>query len=197
VPIVPGASDVFYRFLVPNDQTTIKTLYIFVEISVDSSHLAQTIRLNFPDDRHQFHESLLDATSQIPLGQQIGPIRQHLRIEAGSNGESSEIEPTKLALVSTIQFVSALQKLKEDLSSKYTNGSQETRLWTGKYSPIIPRSKPLSPGEILGCTAPRLSDVDAIMCVPSFHFKSGSDPWFSLFQIFRRWQIPPGVHHDR
>lgn len=33
-----------------------------------------------------------------------------------------------------------------------------------KYEVIIPQSKPLSPGEILGCTSPRLKPgTDAIM----------------------------------
>jgi 2-(3-amino-3-carboxypropyl)histidine synthase len=93
--------------------------------------------------------------------------------------------PTKLALVSTIQFVAALQRLKEDLSMTspgdlsppvnllgseassdvFGDPPESTRsaFWTGKYEVTIPRSKPLSPGEILGCTAPRLEDVDALM----------------------------------
>lgn len=31
------------------------------------------------------------------------------------------------------------------------------------YNISVPQCKPLSPGEILGCTAPKLTDVDAIM----------------------------------
>jgi diphthamide synthase subunit DPH2 len=36
---------------------------------------------------------------------------------------------------------------------------------TGLYDATIPRSKPLSPGEILGCTAPKLGNVDAVLFV--------------------------------
>ena len=36
---------------VPIDTTTIKTLYIFVEVSIDTKHLVDTIRLNIPDNR--------------------------------------------------------------------------------------------------------------------------------------------------
>jgi 2-(3-amino-3-carboxypropyl)histidine synthase len=159
------------------DQTTIKTLYIFVEIAIDSSHLAQTIRFNFPDDRQVFHEALLDSEesdSKIPIGQQIGPSRNRLRIELGALSEGAPEEkqrcgePTKLALVSTIQFVAALSRLKDDLTTEYANLAdepQQPRLWTGRYDATIPRSKPLSPGEILGCTAPPLNDVDALMFV--------------------------------
>ena len=31
------------------------------------------------------------------------------------------------------------------------------------YKVVLPQSKPLSPGEILGCTSPKLKDVDNIM----------------------------------
>ncbi|RXW25167.1 hypothetical protein EST38_g669 [Candolleomyces aberdarensis] len=181
--------------LVPMDVTTIKTLYVFVEIGIDSVHLVETIRANFPDDRDTFHENLLDSEdtrSQIPAGAAIGP-SSHLRIEDARSSsspnpttESGEVAnakpPTKLALVSTIQFVAALQRLKEDLSSElaeestHPESSQSTkrRTWIGKYDAIIPRSKPLSPGEILGCTAPTLPDVDALIYLGDgrFHLES-------------------------
>ncbi|KAG6880076.1 hypothetical protein C0992_006888 [Termitomyces sp. T32_za158] len=173
--------------LVPIDQTTIKTLYIFVEISIDSPHLAQTVRLNFPSDRQQFHENLLNAEETdrlIPAGTKIGST-SHLRIEGPSSEDAGEgegerpslsYEPTRLALVSTIQFVAALQRLKEDLTGEsfVIDPSSSSKLWSGKYEATIPRSKPLSPGEILGCTAPRLNDVDALIYLGDgrFHLES-------------------------
>ncbi|KAF8211375.1 Diphthamide synthesis [Mycena galopus ATCC 62051] len=189
--------------LVPMDQTSIKTLYIFVEIAIDSLHLTQSVRLNFPDDRQLFHEALLESEasdSKIPAGRQIGPTTTgHLRIEGPTlldgQGSSRSYESTKLALVSTIQFVAALQQLKDDLSSEYEDSSSapqpvgllteaststtaveapKTSFWRGKYDATIPRSKPLSPGEILGCTAPRLGDVDALIYLGDgrFHLES-------------------------
>jgi 2-(3-amino-3-carboxypropyl)histidine synthase len=179
------------------DQTNIKTLYVFVEIAIDTVHLAQTVRLNFPEDRGTFRETLLDSEEvdrELPAGANIGRLR-HLRIEgtstasiASKQGESvdrpTSTEPTRLALVSTIQFVAALQQLKDDLNAEYSGApllgllgdgtpdegsekavvdAQVPKLWTGRYEATIPRSKPLSPGEILGCTAPALGDVDALM----------------------------------
>ena len=179
-----------------------------MEIAIDSSHLNQTIRLNFPSDRSQFREQLLSSEendSQIPAGQKIGSTN-HLRIEAadstpseplnesqnalvGSPTPTASYEPTRLALVSTIQFVAALSRLKDDLTSDFLDPGMpgpagliegttpstpldalETRpakpkFWTTKYEATIPQSKPLSPGEILGCTAPPLKDVDALMYV--------------------------------
>eukprot|EP00041_Stephanoeca_diplocostata_P030050 m.899397 g.899397 ORF g.899397 m.899397 type:complete len:504 (-) comp23680_c1_seq1:328-1839(-) len=52
-----------------------------------------------------------------------------------------------IALVSTIQFLAALQACKTELASEYPI--------------LVPQSKPLSPGEILGCTSPRLNVPDA------------------------------------
>lgn len=200
--------------LVPIDQTSIKTLYIFVEIAIDSTHLADTVRLNFPSDRATFYKQLLDSEetdADIPAGQRIGK-PQYLRIQASSSTSDSPQqgraprtgtppqEPTRLALVSTIQFVSALQKLKEDLvlecESSETPGSLSDRQscrWTGKYEVTIPRSKPLSPGEILGCTAPSLNNVDALLYVSGLWFRTIA----KLVQISWRRSFSPRVHHDR
>jgi 2-(3-amino-3-carboxypropyl)histidine synthase len=49
-----------------------------------------------------------------------------------------------IALVSTIQFVSTLQAVVKELQAE--------------FRVVLPQSKPLSPGEILGCTSPRLPD---------------------------------------
>ncbi|KAK1228894.1 Diphthamide biosynthesis protein 1 [Marasmius sp. AFHP31] len=184
--------------LVPTTETSIKTLYVFVEIAIDSTHLHRTIRRNFPCDRETFYEELVSSEaeerqSQIPAGAQIPTVTPHLRIEGpvpistpdSVNPESDPTAdttstPTRLALVSTIQFVAALQRLKEDLNATLPETpAAETStigvpLWKGAYTATIPRSKPLSPGEILGCTAPRLDDVDALVYLGDgrFHLES-------------------------
>lgn len=68
---------------------------------------------------------------------------------------------TRIGLVSTIQFASTLHaaagKLKE-----------------AGFTVIVPQSKPLSPGEILGCTSPQMSNVDSIIYLGDgrFHLES-------------------------
>lgn len=65
-----------------------------------------------------------------------------------------------LSLVSTIQFVAALQSSVAFLKD---------------FTITIPQSKPLSPGEILGCTSPKLpSDMEAIIYLGDgrFHLES-------------------------
>ncbi|KAF1601271.1 UNVERIFIED_CONTAM: 2-(3-amino-3-carboxypropyl)histidine synthase subunit 1, partial [Eudyptes robustus] len=68
----------------------------------------------------------------------------------------------KMALVSTVQFVTSLNALKKQLESM-------------NFSVYVPQCSPLSPGEILGCTSPKLSeDTDYILYVGDgrFHLES-------------------------
>jgi 2-(3-amino-3-carboxypropyl)histidine synthase len=50
---------------------------------------------------------------------------------------------TTIALVATVQFIASLHQIKKELESDYTL--------------IVPQAKPLSSGEILGCTSPIVS----------------------------------------
>ncbi|XP_055369733.1 2-(3-amino-3-carboxypropyl)histidine synthase subunit 1 isoform X2 [Betta splendens] len=66
-----------------------------------------------------------------------------------------------LAFVSTIQFVAALQAVSAALKPE--------------YDVLVPQCRPLSPGEILGCTSPRLDrHVNAIIYLGDgrFHLES-------------------------
>eukprot|EP00039_Didymoeca_costata_P030398 m.29323 g.29323 ORF g.29323 m.29323 type:complete len:454 (+) comp8091_c0_seq2:106-1467(+) len=67
---------------------------------------------------------------------------------------------TRIALVSTIQFVATLQECQRELASTYTI--------------TTPQAKPLSPGEILGCTSPIVQDCDALIYLGDgrFHLES-------------------------
>ncbi|KTF93225.1 hypothetical protein cypCar_00021133, partial [Cyprinus carpio] len=142
--------------LIPIDSTEgIKMLYVFVDIQIDTAHFLDTLRFNFP------------------LGH-------------------------SLALVSTIQFVAALQK--QTLNCNVSAPVALLRLpclnlfgtislllfnWKGKpaasaelkpdYEVLVPQCRPLSPGEILGCTSPRLEKhVNAVIYLGDgrFHLES-------------------------
>lgn len=71
---------------------------------------------------------------------------------------------TRFALVGTIQFASALQSSASLLSQEYQNPV------------VVPQAKPLSPGEILGCTSPKLAQdsFDALLYLGDgrFHLES-------------------------
>ena len=58
----------------------------------------------------------------------------------------------RMVLVSTIQFVASLQTAARELKEKH-----------GFTSITVPQAKPLSPGEILGCTSPIIKDADILI----------------------------------
>ena len=106
--------------LIPVEVTKIKTLYVFVDISIDTSHLLETLERNF--------------------------------------------QPGKaIAMVGTIQFNSTLHAIKPVLEK-------------AGFKVLIPQITPLSKGEILGCTSPRLADhaADLILYLGDgrFHLES-------------------------
>ena len=144
-----------------------KTLYVFVEITIDTPHLTLSVRRNFPSDRKAFRRTVLSAEEVEPGG--AVPII----VESGKEEVEADELPTRLALVSTIQFVAAIQSLRDDLETALPPLEKDEEVegegmlakmrradigvWRGKYEVTIPQSKPLSPGEVLGCTAPRLT----------------------------------------
>lgn len=176
--------------VVPVDTTTIKTLYVFVEISVDRAHLAASVRLNFPacipSSTYKGSEKGKGPALEIQVEQE--PPVTEAKPEEGS---LSADRPTKLAVVGTIQFVAAVQGLKADLEADApepepvperlaieqgpSDGTSDVSPPESSQKPLqkqsqprfevsVPQVKPLSPGEILGCTAPRLAaDTDALM----------------------------------
>lgn len=195
--------------LIPVSQTTLKTLYIFVEIAIDPLHLSLSVRRNFPSESTAFQRTILDrhasGSSSTSNGNSNGtPDKGKGRLEIGIEEDSSDIVPvakkTKIALVSTVQFISAVHALREALEEALpsldagidkddadvsTAGkgksellrikAEEVGVWRGAYEIVIPQSKPLSPGEVLGCTAPKLDDdVDALIYVGDgrFHLES-------------------------
>ena len=108
--------------LVPIDATvsTVRMLYVFVDIAFDTSHLLACIRDNFP-------------------------------------------RTAKIALMGTIQFGTVLHSARETLAGEYPGL-------------VVPQAKPLSPGEVLGCTSPNLAalNLDALIFVADgrFHLES-------------------------
>lgn len=107
--------------LIPVDVTKIKTLYVFVDISIDTQHLLASLEHNF------------------------------------ASGKT-------IALVGTIQFNATIHGVRSNLEA-------------AGFKVIVPQIAPLSKGEILGCTSPRLAgedEVDMILYLGDgrFHLES-------------------------
>ncbi|KAM3509564.1 hypothetical protein MY11210_006254 [Beauveria gryllotalpidicola] len=92
--------------LIPVDVTKIKTLYVFVDISIDTAHLLASLERNF------------------------------------ASGKT-------IALVGTIQFNATIHGVRGSLEA-------------AGFRVLVPQIAPLSKGEILGCTSPRLRDEDGV-----------------------------------
>ncbi|PWN43761.1 hypothetical protein IE81DRAFT_334038 [Ceraceosorus guamensis] len=185
--------------LVPVDQTSIRTLYVFVEIAIDAAHLASTVRANFPSSREEFRRRILsdEIQSDPPAATSSRSVR-HVNVQLEAEGCAREEDAKlKIAMVGTVQFIAALQGLKEDLeepwptedfmqgstarlaiegsTSAHQQDSSPPRYDRGAYAPLIPQIRPLSPGEILGCTSPVLpADTDLVLYVGDgrFHLES-------------------------
>ena len=100
--------------LVPIDRMATDVLYVFVEITIDTPHLVDTIALNFAPEQ-------------------------------------------RLALCGTIQFAGALHAAHAALESRFA-------------AVELPQCRPLSAGEVLGCTSPQLTGVDACVFVADGRF---------------------------
>jgi 2-(3-amino-3-carboxypropyl)histidine synthase len=87
--------------LIPVSVTSIKTLYVFVDIGIDVGHLVATVERNFQTGK-------------------------------------------TIALVGTIQFNATIHGVIETLRN-------------AGYGVMVPQIAPLSKGEILGCTSPKIS----------------------------------------
>lgn len=135
-----------------------RVLYVFVDIRIDTAHLLDSIRFTFPPDSAlalvstiQFVSTLQVSEVRIPRiswsNHDHGPGCFWISIPGGlhcSSGPSSLPEPH--ASLPSLSLQAASQQLKAE------------------YRVSVPQCKPLSPGEILGCTSPRLSkEVDAIV----------------------------------
>jgi len=70
---------------------------------------------------------------------------------------------SKLALTGTIQFIDTLHRILPELHNHF-----------GANNLHIPQAKPLSRGELLGCTSPKISGCDALVYVGDgrFHLES-------------------------
>jgi 2-(3-amino-3-carboxypropyl)histidine synthase len=107
--------------LIPVSTTKIATLYIFVDISIDTAHLVNTLTRNF-------------------------------------------LAGKSIAMVGTIQFNATLHTVRPSLEQ-------------AGFKVVIPQIMPLSKGEILGCTSPKIgveSHVDLILYLGDgrFHLES-------------------------
>lgn len=127
-----------------------RVLYVFVDIRIDTTHLLDSIRLTFPPasalalvSTIQF-VSTLQVSGQTVASLQALPGSPQQALQAGAM--ALPLLPHPLASLPSLSLQAAAQELKAE------------------YRVSVPQCKPLSPGEILGCTSPRLpKEVEAVV----------------------------------
>lgn len=189
--------------LVPVGVTTMPCMYVFVDIAMDVDHLVETVQLNVPRGSKlvlagAFCPLLLfacgtdgAACTQLPRCPAAArPSRPHLRrrrcvplvlyaLVCRHHTSGALLIPCTPCPVpchfsfqnkcflskqkGTIQFASAIQLAKQQLAAEYP-------------ALLIPKAPPLSPGEVLGCTAPVLptgsADVIVFVADGRFHLEA-------------------------
>lgn len=109
---------------------------------------------------HFAHSCLVPVTHMLP-GLKVMYVFVDIKFDAWHLIESVKLnfKPSeKIALASTIQFVTSIAVVKRELESC-------------GYAAVIPQIKPLSKGEVLGCTSPKLEpDVQNVVFVADGRF---------------------------
>lgn len=126
--------------LVSNNKTVIPCLYIFVEIRIDVQHLVDCVCETLPEETH----IAVMGTVQVSLLDSLFFLQFFHNIIISLNLTNLCCTLLNLTL---FQFRAAV--------------TQATKLLNERNRPShIPQAKPLSKGEVLGCTAPTICDSE-------------------------------------
>lgn len=114
----------------------------------------------------------------------IGAGEDHLERVIRDNFAREE----RIAMMGTIQFINTVHTVKKRLESDYTGL-------------MVPQAKPLSPGETLGCTAPRFpDDVTSLIFVADgrFHLEAAmiANPQVAAYRYDPYSRIMTREHYD-
>ena len=127
--------------LVPLTCTVIPCLYVFVEIRVDSQHLIDCVKLTFANEEKSRMQNIEEKDGNIV-----------------SNTPPPTTRIIEALVMGTVQFRSAVvessQRLDGTSTVSTTSSSPDHQEANVHFEAIVPQAKPLSPGEVLGCTAP-------------------------------------------
>jgi 2-(3-amino-3-carboxypropyl)histidine synthase len=166
--------------LVPIQHTVIPCLYVFVEITIDVEHLVECFHLTMTKKKDSIVEQEQVTSQEYKQQSSSSPPPIH-QLQQQQVSIPISPESTHVYLLGTIQFRHALSLASTLLQDHYG------------YSVSIPQAKPLSPGEVLGCTSPVLTgrndntrNINSVVLFVSdgrFHLESTliSNPHIPLF----------------
>lgn len=133
-----------------------RVLYVFVDIRIDTAHLLDSVRLTFTPGSSLAFVSTIQFVSTLQVN----------RSKVASISWGREATPGCSRLLCMVLWdvplALAFSQLLASLPLLSTQAAaQELK---ADYHVSVPQCKPLSPGEILGCTSPRLpKEVEAVV----------------------------------
>ena len=141
--------------LVPVNRTALPCLYVFVEISVDVGHLVDCVRMTFEGEEEERERGRGTTGASTKMGG-----------GGAGGGEKERRGPpfvVEACVMGTVQFrsavVEAARALDDDDREEGDDDDDRMRRRRRassrvRFRTIVPQAKPLSPGEVLGCTSP-------------------------------------------
>jgi len=152
--------------LVPLTCTVVPCLYVFVEIRVDVEHLVECFRLTFwqeeEERRRRRAGTEKDAASSSRAGdsEEVSKLVETL-VMGTVQFRSAVVEAARLLNGDRTDSVTAVSSARSTAAAASSPTDDASHSNTVRFRAIVPQAKPLSPGEVLGCTAPSgLAELD-------------------------------------
>ena len=140
--------------LVPIQHTVIPVQYVFVEIQFYIPHLVQSLVVTLFPSKSRTQPGVRTPTLNDTVADEIAFLDNVKEMFVGSTDE----ERLHLYLLGTIQFRHALVEVRDQLLRQFEEMKlKPEQTLPNDFSISIPQCKPLSPGEVLGCTSPLLN----------------------------------------
>ena len=133
-----------------------RVLYIFVDIKIDLDHLYKTITANF--------KGVVAVIGTIQFNSSVNKLKKMINLRQKENIENCQIHGKNSIIrdEKTIQADDKSDCVNEQISV------------CSCVSSTVPQIKPLSPGEVLGCTSPVISNTENVIYIGDgrFHLES-------------------------
>jgi len=156
--------------LIPVSEMSTRVLYVFVEIKIDINHLFRILIEKFSDRR-------------IAI---IGTIQYNTSVNALKRMLNEHYSGRMASCVGGDDKGSFLHRNDDSLSHSHCACSDGNISHSQSKKVVIPQVKPLSPGEVLGCTSPIIRDVDDVVYIGDgrFHLESAMirNPFLTFYK---------------
>lgn len=158
--------------LIPITEMETRVLYVFVDIKIDIDHLYELVIRNFT--------GTIAVIGTIQFNSSVNRLKRLLDAKQKKNCEDCKVHGTKAVEDSLKPLVAGLEAFGIDGGGSCSGGECTC------VQSIIPQVRPLSPGEVLGCTSPVISNAKNVIYIGDgrFHLESAMirNPGLSFYK---------------